>query len=223
MLTLWKLSLWKMCIRGEKRCIFKSDDPFLLFIDCWNSLLFLNWTLTAGIRLLIYLKERSLLFTTVQGRFNSKPLIMNSLPTGPVEHVHLSVPFVAIRNKDVNITAVVWPSQAGTLTYFWWFGNSTKVQIPFGSFFLPKLFTTDGNSLSPNKNFLPLPFLCFSFFLVWKGLLLSELRPLWIYFLLSCVVLRSHYFLHLVVISPEIWRPLLLPAFTCNLTELCME
>lgn len=48
-------------------------------------------------------------------------------PLGPVEHVHLRVPFVAIRNKDVNISAVVWPSQMGTLTYFWWFGNSTKV------------------------------------------------------------------------------------------------
>ncbi|KAB1270765.1 VPS10 domain-containing receptor SorCS3 [Camelus dromedarius] len=44
----------------------------------------------------------------------------------PVEHVHLRVPFVAIRNKEVNISAVVWPSQLGTLTYFWWFGNSTK-------------------------------------------------------------------------------------------------
>lgn len=52
------------------------------------------------------------------------------VPAGPVEHVHLRVPFVAIRNKEVNISAVVWPSQLGTLTYFWWFGNSTKVQ-PF--------------------------------------------------------------------------------------------
>lgn len=49
------------------------------------------------------------------------------VPSGPVEHVHLRVPFVAIRNKEVNISAVVWPSQLGTLTYFWWFGNSTKV------------------------------------------------------------------------------------------------
>ena len=49
------------------------------------------------------------------------------VPLGPVEHVHLRVPFVAIRKKEVNISAVVWPSQLGTLTYFWWFGNSTKV------------------------------------------------------------------------------------------------
>ncbi|XP_025057003.1 VPS10 domain-containing receptor SorCS3 [Alligator sinensis] len=51
----------------------------------------------------------------------------------PLEHVHLSVPFVAIRNKEVNITAVVWPSQSGTLTYFWWFGNSTKPVISLES------------------------------------------------------------------------------------------
>ncbi|NP_001099837.2 VPS10 domain-containing receptor SorCS3 precursor [Rattus norvegicus] len=51
----------------------------------------------------------------------------------PVEHVHLQVPFVAIRNKDVNISAVVWPSQLGTLTYFWWFGNSTKPLITLDS------------------------------------------------------------------------------------------
>ncbi|KAJ7402000.1 hypothetical protein BTVI_90369 [Pitangus sulphuratus] len=61
----------------------------------------------------------------------------------PVEHVHLSVPFVAIRNKNVNITAVVWPSQAGTLTYFWWFGNSTKPLITLESS-ISYMFTVEG-------------------------------------------------------------------------------
>ncbi|XP_065529017.1 VPS10 domain-containing receptor SorCS3 [Lathamus discolor] len=61
----------------------------------------------------------------------------------PVEHVQLSVPFVAIRNKDVNITAVVWPSQAGTLTYFWWFGNSTKPLITLESS-ISYIFTVEG-------------------------------------------------------------------------------
>ncbi|XP_065699342.1 VPS10 domain-containing receptor SorCS3 [Patagioenas fasciata] len=61
----------------------------------------------------------------------------------PVEHVHLSVPFVAIRNKDVNITAVVWPSQAGTLTYFWWFGNNTKPLITLESS-ISYVFTVEG-------------------------------------------------------------------------------
>uniref|UniRef100_A0A672TSI9 VPS10 domain-containing receptor SorCS3 n=1 Tax=Strigops habroptila TaxID=2489341 RepID=A0A672TSI9_STRHB len=61
----------------------------------------------------------------------------------PVEHVQLSVPFVAIRNKDVNITAVVWPSQAGTLTYFWWFGNSTKPLITLENS-ISYVFTVEG-------------------------------------------------------------------------------
>ncbi|XP_030060579.1 VPS10 domain-containing receptor SorCS3 [Microcaecilia unicolor] len=61
----------------------------------------------------------------------------------PVEHVHLSVPFVAIKNKDVNITAVVWPNQSGTLTYFWWFGNNTKPLITLdGS--IAFTFSTEG-------------------------------------------------------------------------------
>ncbi|KAM6203661.1 VPS10 domain-containing receptor SorCS3 isoform 1-T1 [Sarcoramphus papa] len=60
-----------------------------------------------------------------------------------VEHVHLSVPFVAIRNKDINITAVVWPSQAGTLTYFWWFGNSTKPLITLESS-ISHIFAVEG-------------------------------------------------------------------------------
>ncbi|XP_063019306.1 VPS10 domain-containing receptor SorCS3-like [Melospiza melodia melodia] len=64
----------------------------------------------------------------------------------PVEHVHLSVPFVAIRNKDVNITAVVWPSQAGTLTYFWWFGNSTKPLITLESS-ISYTFTVEGMNM----------------------------------------------------------------------------
>ncbi|XP_039337917.1 VPS10 domain-containing receptor SorCS3 isoform X5 [Mauremys reevesii] len=74
----------------------------------------------------------------------------------PVEHVHLNVPFVAIRNKEVNLTAVVWPSQSGTLTYFWWFGNSTKVtgipdeQILVAVF--PGLPTSAELFILPHKN-----------------------------------------------------------------------
>ncbi|XP_029466602.1 VPS10 domain-containing receptor SorCS3 [Rhinatrema bivittatum] len=65
--------------------------------------------------------------------------------TCPVEHVHLSIPFVAIRNKEVNITAVVWPNQSGTLTYFWWFGNNTKPLITLdGS--IAFTFSTEGTN-----------------------------------------------------------------------------
>lgn len=47
--------------------------------------------------------------------------------SGPVEHVQLLAPFVVIRNKEVNITAVVLPSHSRTVTYFWWLGNNTEV------------------------------------------------------------------------------------------------
>ena len=48
--------------------------------------------------------------------------------SGPVEHVQLLAPFVVIRNREVNITAVVWPSHSRTVTYFWWLGNNTEVR-----------------------------------------------------------------------------------------------
>lgn len=50
--------------------------------------------------------------------------------SGPVEHVQLLTPFVVIRNKEVNITAVVLPSHSRTVTYFWWLGNNTEVILP---------------------------------------------------------------------------------------------
>lgn len=53
-----------------------------------------------------------------------------SVSAGPLEHVHLSLPFVTTKNKEINATAVLWPSQVGTLTYVWWFGNNTEVCIP---------------------------------------------------------------------------------------------
>ncbi len=48
--------------------------------------------------------------------------------SGPVEHVYLSAPIVAIRGKEANLTAVVWPSHTRTLTFFWWFDNSSEVR-----------------------------------------------------------------------------------------------
>lgn len=53
-----------------------------------------------------------------------------SCALGPLEHVHLSLPFVTTKNKEVNATAVLWPSQVGTLTYVWWYGNNTEVGSP---------------------------------------------------------------------------------------------
>lgn len=57
-------------------------------------------------------------------------LLLFSCTSGPLEHVHLSLPFVTTKNKEVNATAVLWPSQVGTLTYVWWYGNNTEVGRP---------------------------------------------------------------------------------------------
>ncbi|XP_055363820.1 VPS10 domain-containing receptor SorCS3 isoform X5 [Betta splendens] len=49
--------------------------------------------------------------------------------TCPLEHVQLVAPFVVIKNKEVNITAVVLPSHTRTVTYFWWLGNNSEPVI----------------------------------------------------------------------------------------------
>ncbi|XP_048104453.1 VPS10 domain-containing receptor SorCS3 isoform X1 [Alosa alosa] len=63
--------------------------------------------------------------------------------TCAVEHVQLLAPFVVIRNKEVNLTAVVGPSQSRTLTYFWWLGNSSEPIVTLdGS--ISHTFTSEG-------------------------------------------------------------------------------
>uniref|UniRef100_A0A8C7HB74 VPS10 domain-containing receptor SorCS3-like n=1 Tax=Oncorhynchus kisutch TaxID=8019 RepID=A0A8C7HB74_ONCKI len=63
--------------------------------------------------------------------------------TCPVEHVQLLAPFVAIKNKEVNLTAVVWPIHSRTVTYFWWLGNNTEPVISLdGS--ISYTFTSEG-------------------------------------------------------------------------------
>ncbi|XP_072512789.1 LOW QUALITY PROTEIN: VPS10 domain-containing receptor SorCS3 [Salminus brasiliensis] len=63
--------------------------------------------------------------------------------TCPVEHVQLLAPFVVIKNKEVNLTAMVWPSHSRTVTYFWWLGNSTEPVITLeGS--ISHVFTAEG-------------------------------------------------------------------------------
>uniref|UniRef100_A0A8C5HWV7 VPS10 domain-containing receptor SorCS3-like n=1 Tax=Gouania willdenowi TaxID=441366 RepID=A0A8C5HWV7_GOUWI len=46
--------------------------------------------------------------------------------TSPVERIYLSTPVVAVRGKEANLTIVVWPSHTRTLTFFWWFDNSSE-------------------------------------------------------------------------------------------------
>ncbi|KAI1886816.1 hypothetical protein AGOR_G00199700 [Albula goreensis] len=89
---------------------------------------------TAGIFRVTALAENSL-------GFDSTTLYLHI--TCPVEHVHLLAPFVAIKNKGVNLTAVVWPSHSRTVTYFWWFGNNTEPIITLdGS--ISHTFPTEG-------------------------------------------------------------------------------
>lgn len=52
-----------------------------------------------------------------------------AIASGPVERVYLSAPIVAIQGKEANLTVVVWPSHSRTLTFFWWFDNSSEVRI----------------------------------------------------------------------------------------------
>ncbi|XP_066514332.1 VPS10 domain-containing receptor SorCS3 [Hoplias malabaricus] len=89
---------------------------------------------SAGIFRVTALAENSL-------GFDSTSLYLHV--TCPVEHVQLLAPFVVIKNKEVNLTAVVWPSHSRTVTYFWWLGNSTEPVITLeGS--ISYVFATEG-------------------------------------------------------------------------------
>ncbi|XP_055018602.1 LOW QUALITY PROTEIN: VPS10 domain-containing receptor SorCS1-like [Boleophthalmus pectinirostris] len=46
--------------------------------------------------------------------------------TCQLEQVQLSAPSVAVKNKPVNLTTTLRPSQVGTVTYYWWFDNRTE-------------------------------------------------------------------------------------------------
>ncbi|XP_048046802.1 LOW QUALITY PROTEIN: VPS10 domain-containing receptor SorCS3 [Megalobrama amblycephala] len=49
--------------------------------------------------------------------------------TSPVERIFLSAPVVVTRGREANLTAVLWPSQPRTATFYWWFNNSTEPLI----------------------------------------------------------------------------------------------
>lgn len=54
---------------------------------------------------------------------------------GKLEQVQLSVPSVVVKNKAINLTTMLRPSNVGTVTYFWWFDNKTEVSLvlPFST------------------------------------------------------------------------------------------
>ncbi|XP_041694252.2 VPS10 domain-containing receptor SorCS3-like [Coregonus clupeaformis] len=89
---------------------------------------------TAGIFRVSALEENTLGFYTTT-------LYLHA--TCAVEHVQLLAQFVAIKNKEVHLTAVVWPIHSRTLSYFWWLGNSTEPVISLdGS--ISYTFTSEG-------------------------------------------------------------------------------
>uniref|UniRef100_A0A665W1M4 PKD domain-containing protein n=1 Tax=Echeneis naucrates TaxID=173247 RepID=A0A665W1M4_ECHNA len=64
---------------------------------------------------------------TGENNLGSETAMLYLHVTCQLQYVHLSAPFVAVRNKEVNLTAVLWPSQVGTATYIWWIGKNTEV------------------------------------------------------------------------------------------------
>ncbi|XP_040892446.1 VPS10 domain-containing receptor SorCS1 isoform X2 [Toxotes jaculatrix] len=66
---------------------------------------------------------------TGENNLGSETAMLYLHVTCQLEYIHLSAPFVAVRNKEVNLTAVLWPSQVGTVTYIWWIGNNTEPVI----------------------------------------------------------------------------------------------
>lgn len=59
---------------------------------------------------------------------------------GQLEQVQLSAPSVVVKNKALNLTTVLRPSNVGTVTYYWWFDNKTEVSLTF--LFSAMLFIT---------------------------------------------------------------------------------
>ncbi|XP_026864207.2 VPS10 domain-containing receptor SorCS1 isoform X2 [Electrophorus electricus] len=66
---------------------------------------------------------------TAENSLGSETAVLFLHVTCQLEYIHLSSPFVAVKNKEVNLTAVLWPSQVGTVTYIWWFGNNSEPVI----------------------------------------------------------------------------------------------
>ncbi|XP_038126140.1 VPS10 domain-containing receptor SorCS3-like [Cyprinodon tularosa] len=63
---------------------------------------------------------------TVENNLGSDSTTLFLHITSPVDRVYLSAPVVASKEKAANLTAVVWPSHTRTLTFFWWFENSSE-------------------------------------------------------------------------------------------------
>uniref|UniRef100_A0A3B4FAF9 VPS10 domain-containing receptor SorCS1-like n=1 Tax=Pundamilia nyererei TaxID=303518 RepID=A0A3B4FAF9_9CICH len=60
-----------------------------------------------------------------------------------LEQVQLSAPSVVIKNKAVNLTTVLQPSDVGTVTYYWWFDNKTEPVVTLSGA-MPFTFSKEG-------------------------------------------------------------------------------
>uniref|UniRef100_A0A8C2K257 VPS10 domain-containing receptor SorCS2 n=1 Tax=Cyprinus carpio TaxID=7962 RepID=A0A8C2K257_CYPCA len=66
---------------------------------------------------------------TAENSLGTETVLLFLHITCQLESIHLSAPFVAVKNKEVNLTVVLSPSQVGTVTYIWWFGNNSEPVI----------------------------------------------------------------------------------------------
>ncbi|XP_035388361.1 VPS10 domain-containing receptor SorCS3 isoform X2 [Electrophorus electricus] len=84
---------------------------------------------------IIHVYRTAGIFRVIAHAQNSQGSDTNSLYlhiTSPLERISLSAPVVAIRGRQTNLTAIVWPSQPLTATFYWWLSNSTEPLITLG-------------------------------------------------------------------------------------------
>ncbi|KAM9394637.1 VPS10 domain-containing receptor SorCS3-like isoform 2-T2 [Salvelinus alpinus] len=129
--------------QGELTATVGSNVTFLVYLDDGNSLwTYIQLDFGDGITFMYNLSRRGDgikhsyredgIFRVTAHAENSQGYDISSMflhITSPVERVYLSAPIVAIRKKEANLTAVVWPVHHRTLTFFWWFENSSEPLI----------------------------------------------------------------------------------------------
>lgn len=55
--------------------------------------------------------------------------IMFSSLTAPLQEVHLEVVPIVRKNHEVNLTAVVLPTEANLTIFYWWIGDNLQVNF----------------------------------------------------------------------------------------------
>uniref|UniRef100_A0A8C3NGA6 Sortilin related VPS10 domain containing receptor 1 n=1 Tax=Geospiza parvula TaxID=87175 RepID=A0A8C3NGA6_GEOPR len=78
----------------------------------------------------------------VENSLGSDSAVLYLHVTCPLEHVHLSLPFVTTKNKEINATAVLWPSQPNSFLLF--LSSQINWIFPFMMYLQP-LITLEGS------------------------------------------------------------------------------